>query len=350
MRNLQIGLMTISGVVTVGLSGCGGGGGSSSSSGTGTIGSGTSATSYTFIQSFGQGQVNQPEGLALDSAGNVYVVDVNNSNSTGSIDKFTSAGVFASSFPSLGSNGSSSSLPIGISVSADNSIHVMASDSDNTEHITTYSGAGQFQSSFGISSRPILGFAQDSTGFSYVQGGTGTTSSVTNQAQGIIAKYDSAGSQVASFGRSVFENINPQNSSPHQPEDIAVASDGTIYADTQIYQGALYKFSASGTLIATYGASGTGTLNGPEGIAVDNIGNVYVMDVGNDRVVKFRADGTYVTSFGSQGTGNGQFRFDALASTPNSADFDNHGIVVAPNGTVYVADAVNQRIEIFAPQ
>ena len=234
-------------------------------------------------------------------------------------------------------------------MAADNSIHVMASDiSDNSEHITTYSASGQFQSSF-VSSGG-LGFAQDSSGFSYVQGTTGTTSTVTNQAQGIIAKYNPAGSQVASLGSSVFENINPQNSSRHLPEDIAVASDGSIYADTQFAAAFLYKFNGSGSLVGTYGTSGAGILNGPEGLAVDNIGNIYVMDVGNDRVVKFQSDGTFVTSFGSQGTGNGQFRFDALRGTPNSDDFDNHGIVVAPNGTVYVSDAVDQRIEIFAPQ
>lgn len=353
MRNTQIGMMIVSVVFSMGLSGCGGGGGNTNSPGAPIGGPGNSATSYAFVKSFGIGQLNQPEGLALDSAGNIYVADVNNTNSTGSITKFTPSGVFISSFASVGSGGSSVSLPIGIAIAPDNSIRVMASNlsnnsGQNNENINNYSNAGQFQSSFPVGG--LLGFTQDSLGFSYTQGTTGKTSLVTKQSQGVIAKYNSSGSQVASFGASFFESINPQASSPHEIEDVAVATDGSIYVDTQIGQDALYKFDAGGKLVGTYGTIGAGTLNGPEGITVDAKGNVYVIDAGNNRVVKFQPDGTFITSFGSQGSGNGQFRFDALVNTPNSANFDNQGIVVAPNGTVYVSDAVNQRVLIFAPQ
>ena len=71
MRVSHVILLSALVVTAVGSTGCGGGVGGSSSSGTGTsgaggTGAGTSATSYAFVKSFGQGQVNQPEGLALD--------------------------------------------------------------------------------------------------------------------------------------------------------------------------------------------------------------------------------------------------------------------------------------------
>lgn len=57
-----------------------------------------------FLFSFGSfgsglGQFNQPTGVAIDIAGNVYVVDSGNNR----IEKFTSSGTFISSFGSFGS-------------------------------------------------------------------------------------------------------------------------------------------------------------------------------------------------------------------------------------------------------
>jgi DNA-binding beta-propeller fold protein YncE len=62
---------------------------------------------------------------------------------------------------------------------------------------------------------------------------------------------------------------------------------------------------------------------------------VYVVDSSNDRVQKFTSTGTFLTSFGSAGSGNGQFSFP-------------EGIAVNLSGTVYVADAGNGRVELFA--
>jgi DNA-binding beta-propeller fold protein YncE len=52
---------------------------------------------------------------------------------------------------------------------------------------------------------------------------------------------------------------------------------------------------------------GDGQFNEPWGIAVDNIGNVYVTDYENNRVQKFSSSGHYVSKWGSPGSGNGQF-------------------------------------------
>jgi sugar lactone lactonase YvrE len=76
------------------------------------------------------------------------------------------------------------------------------------------------------------------------------------------------------------------------------------------------------------------------GIAVDSVGNVYVLDndsgssppVGSVR--KFTNLGAFITEWGSPGSANGQF------AMPN-------GVAVDAAGNVFVADGTNRRIQRF---
>jgi tripartite motif-containing protein 71 len=85
--------------------------------------------------------------------------------------------------------------------------------------------------------------------------------------------------------------------------------------------------------------AGLGQLNSPRGIAVDAQGRVYVADLGNDRVAVFNADGSPAFNFGKKGE-------TAPKSKPGEFN-EPSGVAVAPDGTVYVADAWNGRIQSF---
>jgi DNA-binding beta-propeller fold protein YncE len=79
---------------------------------------------------------------------------------------------------------------------------------------------------------------------------------------------------------------------------------------------------------------GRGEFIYPVGVAWDGGSHVYVSEYGgNDRVQKFTLDGRFVLAFGAQGTGRGEFQ---RAS----------GLAVM-DGRVYVADAMNNRIQVF---
>ena len=78
----------------------------------------------------------------------------------------------------------------------------------------------------------------------------------------------------------------------------------------------------------------------PRGVAVDAAGNVYIADTGNNRVRKVGTDGTITTI---AGTGVNGFSGDGGPAT--SAQLNGpQGVAVDPAGNLYIADTFNSRI------
>lgn len=86
-----------------------------------------------------------------------------------------------------------------------------------------------------------------------------------------------------------------------------------------------------------------GQFNRPRGVAVAPDGSIYVVDSRNSRVQKFAPSGEFLLAFGSDGSGPGQ-----LARFATSGGGGANGIAIDDNGDVYVADTWNHRIQVYS--
>ncbi len=112
--------------------------------------------------------------------------------------------------------------------------------------------------------------------------------------------------------------------------------------------------TASGGCQPGVGNGSAGSLQGPEGIAIDAAGNVYVAESGGDRVSSFTAQGTFRFAFGKDvGAGGGDVCsavsgcFEALPS-PEAGGLDQPRGISIEGVDLYVADSDNERIAVYS--
>jgi predicted membrane-bound mannosyltransferase/DNA-binding beta-propeller fold protein YncE len=130
------------------------------------------------------------------------------------------------------------------------------------------------------------------------------------------------------------------------PRGIAIGPDGSVYvADT--FNHRIQKYDAEGQYVLTFGRFGDlskgtgsegGTFNEPWGIGVGPDGSVYVADTWNYRVQKFDAEGRFVRMWGKFGQDGA---FDSF--------YGPRDIAVDAQGNVYVTDTGNKRVVVFDP-
>ncbi len=144
-----------------------------------------------------------------------------------------------------------------------------------------------------------------------------------------------------------FERMWPTLQQPwyfYGPQGIAVDNNGNVYV-TEDNNNSVQKLTSGGQLISKWGSEGAGDgqfqfyhipqeLPLLSGIAVDASSYVYVADNGNHRIQKFTSSGQFVAKWGTEGNADGQFKYPS-------------GICTDGNGNIYVADYGNHRIQKF---
>ena len=96
---------------------------------------------------------------------------------------------------------------------------------------------------------------------------------------------------------------------------IGVTEDGTIYASNTRSPELIYKVTPQGEVsVFAEGAP----LNVPNGVAIDNDGNIVVVNIGDNAVITYNPDGEVVR-------------------TEHAVEGGNDGVVVLPDGTKYVS-------------
>ncbi len=140
------------------------------------------------------------------------------------------------------------------------------------------------------------------------------------------------------------------------PFDVAVDTRGTVYV-AETYANRIRAIAPDGTTTTlagngtpgfadgTGGANGTAQFNAPYSVDVSAEGVVYVADNLNNRIRVISPEGIVTTL-----AGNGTIGFtDGTGHAWGTTQFHRPtGVCVAANGTVYVADAINDRIRQIA--
>jgi hypothetical protein len=239
--------------------------------------------------------------LAVDKSGNIFVADSGNNT----IRKITSTGVVSTLAGLAGSYGSADGAgsnarffnPGGVAVDSAGNVYVADRDNHTVRRITP---AGVVSTLAGLA------------------GSRGNTDGV-----GYTARFDGPAGVAIDSTDNVF---------------VADGNNNTIRKITPA--GIVSTFAGlAGSYGNADGARSTARFDGPEGLAIDSVDNVYVADSINDTIRKITPAGL-VSTFAGRALIDGS----ADGSNSNARFFNPCGVAVDSAGNIYVADTLNHTV------
>ena len=302
---------------------------------------------------------NYPDGLALDSAGNLFVADSNNHTirkitfNAVDVGTVTTLAGAAGSFGSTQGAGSAALFyfPHGLAANSSGTLYIADSSNHTIRKVTPagvvsgFAGRAGYGSADGTGSEARFyfptGVALGSSGAMYVADRNNNTIRKITSDGVVTTLAGVAGSTGSAEGTGSVARFN-------FPSGVALNNSGEMYVADRLnhtirkvtLDGVVTTFAGSaGSPGTTDGTGSAARLNAPNGVAVDGAGNIYVADRGNHAIRKITADGAVTTLAGlagSSGTTNGSGSA-ARFNTPT-------GVAVDGLGNVYVADFGNHAI------
>jgi uncharacterized protein (TIGR03437 family) len=309
-------------------------------------------------------ELNVPRGICIDSSGNIYVADWANNRlrkigSDGNINTITGNGILSYSGDGGTATKAQLNTPGGVAIDAAGNIYIADTGNNVVRQVTkgvisTFAGTGTagFAGDGSAANKAQLsgpqGVAVDSAGNVYIadSGNFRVRVVATN---GNISTFAGSGSQgyAGDGGAATAAKF-------YLPGAVTTDKAGNVYiAD---FQGCVVrKVVASGTISTVAGTGGCGyggdggpataaLLNEPAGIGLDPSGNLYITQLGDNRVRMVSTNGIITTIAGNGADGYTGESVPALSSklaAPN-------GVVADASGNVYISMAGNRVMQVAA--
>lgn len=278
-----------------------------------------------------------PESVATDSAGNMYVADTGNSR----VQKFDAGGTFLAMWGGPGNSPGLFNGPRGIATDIGDNVYV--ADTGN-HRVQKFDGGGRLIATWG-------GYGSDPGHFD-----SPTDIAVDDRCHVYVADFNNYRIQKFDAGGRFLSALGGKGSGEGQfryPWYVAVDGASNLYVmdvgyGTQTFSAGsagvqgwgedrIQKFDPEGRFILSWRSMGSdsGLLEYRQGIAADLFGNVYAVDPLRDRVLKFNGTGALLSVWGGHGNGTGRFDMP-------------YGIAADRAGNIYVADTANRKVQKFA--
>jgi sugar lactone lactonase YvrE len=304
-------------------------------------------------------QVHQPESVAVDGSGNLYIADLGNNRirkvtPSGTIS--TVAGSGSSGFSGDGGPAISAQLQIVWAVASDAAGNLYIADANRIRKvsngvITTVAGlqTSGFSGDGGPGAKAQFdqptGVAVDVLGNVFIAD-SGNDRIRKLAASGVITT-------IAGDGTHNYSGDNGPATSAQMfsPQSVALSS-GNLYVSDyarirKIASGTISTVAGNGTS-GSSGDSGPATsaqLNQPEGIALDGSGNLYIADSAGNRVRMVSAGGVITTI---AGTGSAGYSGDGAAATAAQLS-DPEALALDAAGNLYIVDSGNASVRKVTP-
>ena len=295
---------------------------------------------YTFDSQLGttstvsstDGEFEQPNGVAIDADGNIYIADRNNER----VQKFNSSGGFLLKWGSSGSgNGQFAANNGAVDIAIDSDGNIWVVDRGN-HRVQKFNSSGAFQFKFGSPGTGDGQFNQP-TGIAI---NSGDTIYVADRLNERVQAFNLSGDFLFKFGGTAGSG-DGQFASNNGAIDIAIDDESNVFVvDRGNHR--VQKFTNEGAFLGKFGSSGSGAsnFNQPNGIEIAPDGTILIADRNNARVSIWTDTNNVFansTTFGSSGTGNGQFN---ATSGAVALAFD-------PLGDLWVVDRGHHRVQKF---
>jgi DNA-binding beta-propeller fold protein YncE len=265
--------------------------------------------------------LNAPVGIAVDSRGNIYVMDTKNSR----IQKFDSNGKFVLMWGSPGSGEGQFSIKVPdegrLAVDSQGNVYVL--DVSNFR-LQKFDSNGMFLAQWGTEGKGDGQFSESSDIAIDEQDNV----YIVDYRNIVVQKFDKNGTFFLRWGKAGFKDgeFAPISS-------VAIDPDGNILvADLN---GRLQKFDSEGNFLAKIPLEKmSGRSIDTWNIAIDMHGNIFVADHAGRQIVEFNRNGELITSW--IGIETGAEPFDQLQD-----------IAVDKQGYIYITDSGSNLVQKF---